>query len=180
MVCDRCINFIREGANRLGLHIQSISLGRLVLTDTLSSADQVKLINFLTGNGFEPMSSRHERTIHQIKQLINEFIQESPVTRKKVKLSEKLAETLHLNYDSLSEMFSNSEGITLEKYTITKRIEKVIELLMYSNRSLTEISHQLGFSSINHLSKQFKEIVGLSPSHYRKLKKEKERISVIS
>lgn len=180
MVCERCISFIREGSKKLGLSLQSISLGKIVFTDALNSTDQLKLINFLTEHGFEPISNRHERTIQQIKQLVAKFIEDSPNNRKKVKFSEIISESLHLNYDSISELFSSSEGVTLEKYIITKRIERVIELLTYSNLTLTEISYQLGFSSINYLSKQFKEIIGLSPSHYRQLKIEKEKLSARS
>jgi AraC-like DNA-binding protein len=180
MVCDRCIRFISDEANRLKLPLQSISLGKLVFSKLLTSTDQIKFINFLTENGFESMSHRHERTIREVKKLVNEFLEESSNNRKKTKLSVNISEALHLNYDSVSELFSAIEGITLEKYVITKRIEKVIELLMYTDLSLTEISHQLDFSSINHLSKQFKEIVGLAPSHYRLLKKEKEKISAES
>lgn len=104
---------------------------------------------------------------------------EQSSAKQKIKFSTLLSETLHLNYDSISETFSLLEGITLEKYIITKRIEKVKELLVYSNKSLTEISHMLGYSSINHLSRQFKELTGLPPSYYRQVKREKEKSVIL-
>jgi AraC-like DNA-binding protein len=97
-----------------------------------------------------------------------------------VKFSALIAERLSMNYDSVSELFSSGEGITIEKYLIHKRIEKVIEMLVYSEKSLTEISHLLGYSSINHLSKQFKEITGFTPSYYRKLKNHKVVVRKLS
>jgi len=179
MVCDRCIAFIKQGTLGLGLRVRDIRLGKVTFDASLSAEEQVKLSEFLIRHGFEPMSDRHTRLINKVKQLAEDYLQESSSLRK-VKFSVLISEHLNMNYDSVSELFSSGEGITIEKYLIHKRIEKVIEMLVYSDRKLTEISHQLGYSSINHLSKQFKEITGSTPSRYRKLKNHKVVISKLS
>jgi AraC-like DNA-binding protein len=179
MVCDRCIAFIKQGTHDLGLRVNDISLGKIIFDASLSAEEQVKLSEFLIHNGFEPMSDRHTRLINKVKQLAEDYLQESSSLRK-VKFSALIAERLSMNYDSVSELFSSGEGITIEKYLIHKRIEKVIEMLVYSEKSLTEISHLLGYSSINHLSKQFKEITGFTPSYYRKLKNHKVVVRKLS
>jgi AraC family transcriptional regulator len=179
MVCDRCIAFIKRGTHELGLRVNDIRLGKIIFDSSLSAEEQVTLSEFLIRNGFEPMSDRHTRLINKVKQLVQDYLLESPSLRK-LKFSALIAERLNMNYDSVSELFSSGEGITIEKYLIHKRIEKVIEMLVYSDRTLTEISHHLGYSSINHLSKQFKEITGFTPSHYRKLKNHKVVVSKLS
>lgn len=172
MVCDRCVNFIKQGTATLGLDISTVSLGKVVFRSPLSADDQVKLVNFLIDHGFEPMSDRHTRLVKKVKQLVEVYVLESS-PNSKVKFSVMLAETLNMNYDSVSEIFSASERITIEKYIINKRIEKVIELLIYTNKTLTEISHAMGYSSINHLSSQFKQMKGFTPSYYRKVNKQR-------
>lgn len=179
MVCDRCIAFIKQGTHDLGLRVNDISLGKIIFDASLSAEEQVRLSEFLIHNGFEPMSDRHTRLINKVKQLAEDYLQESSSLRK-VKFSALIAERLTMNYDSVSELFSSGEGITIEKFLIHKRIEKVIEMLVYSEKSLTEISHLLGYSSINHLSKQFKEITGFTPSYYRKLKNHKVVVRKLS
>lgn len=178
MVCDRCVNFIKQGAESLGLKVNAISLGKVVFRSPLSIDDQVQFVNFLIDHGFEPMSDRHTRLVTKVKQLIDAYVLESS-PNSKVKFSVLLSESLNVNYDSVSEIFSASENITIEKYIINKRIEKVIELLMYTNQTLTEISHAMGYSSINHLSSQFKQVKGFTPSYYRKVKKQRLKTSAL-
>lgn len=179
MVCDRCIAFIKGGAHDLGLRVNDIRLGKIIFDSSLSVEEQVKLSEFLIRNGFEPMSDRYTRLINKVKQLAEDYIQESSPLRR-MKFSVLVSTRLNMNYDSVSELFSSSEGITIEKYLIIKRIEKVMEMLVYSDKTLTEISHHMGYSSINHLSKQFKDITGSTPSHYRKLKMHKVVVSKLS
>lgn len=177
MVCSRCVHTIRQGAQQMGLLIKEINLGRVYFDSALQPAEQIKLVQFLREQGFELLSDRHTRLIHQVKVLADSYIQNQSRNNKKVKFSSMLSETLNLNYDSISEIFSSSESLTIEKYLINRRIEKVIELLVYFNKNLTEISHALGYSSISHLSAQFKQITGFTPSHYRKIKYQKGEIS---
>lgn len=170
MVCERCIAVIKEGITNLGHEISKISLGKLSLTEELNNEESNKIESFLQSNGFELISKRQARIVNQAKELIDEVFRENVRYDSKLRFSALLSERLHLNYDSISETFSALEGITLEKYIIAKRLEKVKELLVYTEFSLTEIAYITGFSSINHLSRQFKELTGLSPTHFKTVK----------
>ena len=177
MVCERCIAVIKEGITNLGHEVSRISLGKLSLNTDLSKDELSKIETFLRDNGFELISKKKVRIVDQAKALINEVFSENVRYDSQLRFSSLLSERLHLNYDSISELFSELEGITLEKYIITKRLEKVKELLVYTKFSLTEIAYITGFSSINHLSRQFKELTGLSPSHFKAVKNTKQNIS---
>ena len=177
MVCERCMAVIKEGITNLGHEVSRISLGKLSLNTDLSKDELSKIETFLRDNGFELISKKKVRIVDQAKALINEVFSENVRYDSQLRFSSLLSEKLHLNYDSISEVFSELEGITLEKYIITKRLEKVKELLVYTKFSLTEIAYITGFSSINHLSRQFKELTGLSPSHFKAVKNTKQNIS---
>ncbi len=177
MVCGRCISVIKNGIIELGLAVKDISLGRVSFTAEIPAGDQLKLEEFLQGHGFETVNNRHARIVSQVKAIIESLFNDPSYADRHIKFSVFLQESLHMNYDSISEIFSACEGMTLEKYIITKRLEKVKELLIYTDKTLTEISHLLGYSSINHLSRQFKEVIGFTPSYYRKIKNEKEKVS---
>lgn len=177
MVCERCIAVIKEGITNLGHEISKISLGKLSLTEELNNDESNKIESFLQNNGFELISKRQARIVRQAKELIDEIFRENVRYNSKIRFSALLSERLHLNYDSISETFSALEGVTLEKYIIAKRLEKVKELLVYTEFSLTEIAYVTGFSSINHLSRQFKELTGLSPSHFKTVKDTRQFIS---
>lgn len=177
MVCERCMAVIKEGITNLGHEVSRISLGKLSLNTDLSKDELSKIETFLRENGFELISKKKVRIVDQAKALINEVFSENVRYDSRLRFSSLLSERLHLNYDSISELFSELEGITLEKYIITKRLEKVKELLVYTKFSLTEIAYITGFSSINHLSRQFKELTGLSPSHFKAVKSTKQNLS---
>lgn len=177
MVCERCIAVIKEGITNLGHEVSRISLGKLSLNTDLSKDELSKIETLLRDNGFELISKKQVRIVDQAKALINEVFSENVRYDSQLRFSTLLSEKIHLNYDSISELFSKLEGITLEKYIITKRLEKVKELLVYTEFSLTEIAYITGFSSINHLSRQFKELTGLSPSHFKAVKNTKQSIS---
>lgn len=177
MVCERCMAVIKEGITNLGHEVSRISLGKLSLNTDLSKDELSKIETFLRENGFELISKKKVRIVDQAKALINEVFSENVRYDSRLRFSSLLSERLHLNYDSISELFSELEGITLEKYIITKRLEKVKELLVYTKFSLTEIAYITGFSSINHLSRQFKEFTGLSPSHFKAVKNTKQNLS---
>lgn len=176
MVCDRCISVIKEGIAILSYNVEKISLGKLLVGDDISKEGYDKIETFLRGNGFEMISSRQMRIVNQTKELINAVFAENVRYNSKLRFSSLLSETLHMNYDSISELFTESEGLTLEKYIITTRLEKVKELLVYTEFTLTEIAYITGFSSINHLSRQFKELTGLSPSHFKDVKASKQKL----
>lgn len=173
MVCDRCINFITAGITRLGYPITKTALGKVFFATPLQDRDLLSISKFLTESGFELLSDKKERMIRRVKELIEAKLSENEKYGAKTKFSTVLSEHLNINYDSISETFAKHEGITLEKYIINRRLEKVKELLVYTEFSLTEIAYMTGFNSINHLSRQFKELVGLPPSHFKSLRKEK-------
>lgn len=177
MVCDRCISVIKEGITGLGYHVEKINLGKLLLSEVVSKEGYDQIEIFLRENGFEMISSRQMRIVNQAKDLINEVFAENVRYDSKLRFSSLLSETLHMNYDSISELFTELEGVTLEKYIIGKRLEKVKELLVYTAFTMTEIAYITGFSSINHLSRQFKELTGFSPSHFKEVRASKQKLS---
>lgn len=177
MVCDRCIAVIKDEFKASGYHINKISLGKILLSDELTRERHDQIQRILSANGFEMISNRQMRIVEQAKELINKVFSENIRYDAKLRFSSLLSESLHMNYDSISELFTELEGITLEKYIITKRLEKVKELLVYTDFTLTEIAYITGFSSINHLSRQFKELTGFSPSHFKKIGLSKQKLS---
>jgi AraC-like DNA-binding protein len=177
MVCDRCITVIREGLTALGYPIEKVSLGKVTLNKAIDKVSLQRIEDFLSENGFELMSDKNTRLINNIKSIIEDVFSENTKYDTRLKFSSLLSESLHMNYDSISEAFSRAEGITLEHYIINKRLEKVKELLVYTDFTLTEIAYITGFSSVNHLSRQFKELTGLSPSYFKKLRSEKKQIA---
>lgn len=177
MVCERCIAVIKGGITKLGHEITRISLGKLSLNTEVNKDQLSKIETLLRENGFELISKKQVRIVDQAKALIHEVFSENVRYDSQLRFSTLLSERLHLNYDSISELFSELEGITLEKYIITKRLEKVKELLVYTDFSFTEIAYITGFSSISHLSRQFKELTGLSPSHFKAVKNTKQNLA---
>lgn len=173
MVCDRCISVIKEGITALGYHVNNITLGKISVTGEISKKGYEEVKGLLAENGFDMICNRQTRIVNQAKTLISEVFAENIRYNSKLRFSSLLSEKLHMNYDSISELFTELEGITLEKYIITKRLEKVKELLVYTEFTLTEIAYITGFSSINHLSRQFKELTGLSPSHFKQIRESK-------
>lgn len=177
MVCERCISVIKEGVTNLGYEVEKVSLGRLIIKSEIDKDGYYRIEQFLTENGFQMISNRQVRIVSQAKELINEVFGQNVKYDARLKFSSLLSETLHMNYDSISELFTELEGITLEKYIITKRLEKVKELLVYTEFTLTEIAYITGFSSINHLSRQFKELTGFSPSHFKQVRSSKQKLA---
>ena len=177
MVCERCVSVIKDGITNLGYEVIKASLGKLSLKSDIDKAGYERIENFLNENGFQMISNRQVRIVNQAKELINEVFAENVKYDSKLRFSALLSETLHMNYDSISELFTALEGLTLEKYIITKRLEKVKELLVYTEFTLTEIAYITGFSSINHLSRQFKELTGFSPSHFKSVRSEKKKLA---
>lgn len=177
MVCERCISVIREGITVVGYTVSNVSLGKVSVNEEISKDGYDRIESFLSENGFEMISNRQMRIVNQTKDLINEVFAENVRYDSKLRFSSLLSEKLHLNYDSISELFTELEGVTLEKYIISKRLEKVKELLVYTEFTLTEIAYITGFSSINHLSRQFKELTGLSPSHFKDVRASKQKLA---
>lgn len=170
MVCNRCIKVVKEELENLGYQVNSIILGEA----TIQTTDKINfnLINkVLTENGFELIDSRQSRIIEKIKITIIETIRDMAEGKlSDISFTDLLQENLNLSYQYLSTLFSSSEGITIEKYIILQKVEKVKELIVYDELSFSEIAYRLGYSSVQHLSNQFKKITGLTPSHFKKIK----------
>lgn len=171
MVCNRCIKVVKEEFEKLGLQIKNIQLGEVEVVNDPSSIDMEKIHDALVNNGFELLDNKNSKIIEKVKVSIINLIN-SINTGKDINInfSEYLANETGLNYHYLSTLFSSLEGITIEKYIIQLKIEKVKELLVYGELTLSEIAYRLGYSSVQHLSNQFKKITGLTPSYFKSLK----------
>ena len=175
MVCNRCIKAVQEEMIHLGYTVKTIELGEVMIKEDLTEQDLEKIRLMLSDNGFELIDDRKSQIINRIKTLIIEYIHYDREKPEHVNLSDILAKELAHDYSYQSNLFSSVEGITIEQYLIQQKIEKVKELLVYDELSLNEISYQLGYSSVQYLSNQFKKITGLTPSHFKKIKYSKRK-----
>ncbi|MGL5546189.1 MAG: helix-turn-helix domain-containing protein [Tannerellaceae bacterium] len=168
MVCDRCVMVVRDIFARLSIEVAHVVLGEVEVPDTLTAEQVKQLTSQLEAVGFEVIDNRRSKLIEQIKNYIRDLVyrQEGVL---KVNLSDYLAAQLHLDYPYLTTLFSEAEGTTIEKYYIAQKIERVKELLVYDDLSLSEIAHRLNYSSTAHLSSQFKKVTGLTPTFYKQL-----------
>lgn len=169
MVCNRCIRVVREDLEKLGIAIDSIELGKAVISGDVSEEALMQIEKALLSSGFELINDRQHQIIEQIKTIIIEYIHHDKSKPESINLSDFLEQQVRVNYFSLSKLFSSVEGITIEKYAILQKIERVKELLVYDELSLGEIAFDLGYSSVAHLSGQFKQVTGLTPTAFKKM-----------
>ncbi len=171
MVCNRCIKVVKEELEKLGLKVENVILGEAVVSSSNDINDnQIK--DVLEQNGFELIDDKQAKIIEKIKVIVIELIQnQSEDKLTGINFSDYISEKIDKSYQYISSLFSSHEGVTLETYIINQKIEKVKELLIYNELSLTEISYRLGYSSVQHLSSQFKKITGLTPSEFKHLRK---------
>lgn len=174
MVCDRCKMAVRNELDKLHLAYKSIELGEVELTDTPQPAQLEKFKESISQLGFELIEDKTARIISSIKIAVIEFIRGNSKNHK-LKFSVYLSERLHKDYNSLSSLFSSVEGTTVEQYLIQQKIERVKELLVYDELSLSEIASELAYSSVQHLSSQFKKVTGLTPSHFKQVSENKRK-----
>jgi AraC family transcriptional regulator len=169
MVCNRCIMVVEQELERQGLHPEKVTLGEVTIKEeSLTPEQESKLDTALINLGFERIDDRKARLIEAIKNKIIQLIHHTDKVDLKVNWSSILSEEMHYEYNYLSNLFSSVEGVTLEQYIIKQKIEKVKELLFYDELSLSEIADKLGYSSVAHLSGQFKKITGFTPSEMKK------------
>lgn len=160
---------VKQELERQGFHPEKISLGEVTIReDNLTDKQQDKLDSALITLGFERIDDRKARLIEAIKNKIVNMIHHTDKVDTKFNWSSVLSEEMHYEYNYLSNLFSGVEGITLEQYIIRQKIEKVKELLFYDELNLSEIANKLGYSSVAHLSGQFKKITGFTPSEMKK------------
>jgi len=167
MVCDRCKMAVKNELDKNQILYHQIELGEVELEVPLSYSQLSPFKAGIERLGFELIEDRGARVVSQIKKNIIEWIQGNESKNKKVRFSAYLADQLHKDYATLSNLFSSVEGTTIEQYLIHQKIEKVKELLVYHELTLNEIAERLSYSSPQHLSTQFKKITGLTPSHFR-------------
>ena len=172
MVCSRCILVVKSELEKLGHEIVTIELGEVILKNELSNKEKSNISQRLEVLGFEILNDSSSKTIEKIKTILIDLVQNKN-NDINVTLSDYLIQNLHQDYSKLSNLFSTVEGISIEKYFINLRIEKVKELIVYDELSLSEIADILNYSSIAHLSNQFKKVTGFSPTYFKKIKKSK-------
>lgn len=171
MVCNRCIMVVRNELEKLGIQVNAVSLGETDVKEITEEQLKAVKVNF-SSLGFELIDDRKSRTVEQIKNKVVHLVHHSTESSKQ-KLSEVLAKEIGQEYSSLSKLFSEVEGVTIEQYYILQRIERVKELLVYDELSLSEIAALMDYSSTAYLSNQFRKVTGLNPSHFKKVKDNK-------
>ncbi|MCX2474972.1 AraC family transcriptional regulator [Pedobacter sp. MC2016-05] len=174
MVCNRCIMVVQSEMDKLGLAVEHIKLGEVTLEKEPTVSERTALEGALVPLGFQLIDDKKSRIIEQIKNVIIELVHHQD-NDAKTNLSDVLSEKLHHDYNYLSNLFSEVESTTIEKYFIAQKIEKVKELLVYDELSLSEIAFRLNYSSVAYLSNQFKKVTGLTPSHFKQIKEEKRK-----
>ncbi|MFT3680782.1 MAG: AraC family transcriptional regulator [Ferruginibacter sp.] len=174
MVCSRCKMVVKTELERQGLHPLSVELGEAAIVEELSKEQLQQLNTGLKAFGFEMIDNRKSGLIEKIKNIIVQQVHHSDGEMNN-NLSQIISSQLHQDYNYLSNLFSEVEGTTIEKYFIAQRVEKIKELLMYDELNLSQIADKLGYSSVAYLSAQFKKVTGLTPTFFKSLKDRKRR-----
>ncbi len=174
MVCDRCIMVVRQQLDALNLDYKNVQLGQVELRSEPTLQQVESLRANLGATGFELLDDKKARIVERIKNVIVSLVHRDQ-EEMNLKLSAILEDKLQLDYHYLTTLFSSVEGVTIERYAILQRIERVKELLMYDEESLSGIAFEMGYSSVQHLSQQFKKITGLTPSQFRQLKENRRK-----
>ncbi|MEQ8626950.1 AraC family transcriptional regulator [Ekhidna sp.] len=168
MVCNRCIQVVREELNRLGIEVVDIQLGEVKLSQKVNLLQLDQIREVLMDREFELLEDSNSKIIEQIKTAIIDLIHNPEVVSKQ-NVSHYLEKKIGKDYSYLSNLFSSVENITIERYLILQKVEKVKELLVYDEMTLSEISYKLNYSSVQYLSGQFRKVTGMSPSEFKKL-----------
>ncbi len=174
MVCSRCKMVVQSELEALGFHPLSVDLGEIELAENSLGDKKDLLLQRLHAVGFDLIDDKKSRTIEKIKTLIVDLVH-AKKNNISVNLSEYLVQNLSQDYSTLSNLFSEVENTTIEKYFIAQKVEKVKELLMYDELTLSEIAFELNYSSAAHLSNQFKKVTGFSPKYFKQLKDKKRK-----
>lgn len=175
MVCPRCIMAVEKTMEDLGYDVNDVELGLVEFHDPITHDDRNKIESKLVALGFEILDDKKSQTVERIKNQIIELVSKD-MNDLTITLSEYLSSKLQTEYHTLSSLFSNQESQTIEQYYILQKIEKVKELLVYDELTLSEIAYKMNYSSVGHLSNQFKKVTGLAPTHFKEIKVFKEEI----
>ncbi len=174
MVCNRCIMAVKDELEKLGYLPLTITLGEVQLANEMNNEEIQLFSQRMKTLGFEIIDDKKSRLITQIKSSIIEIVHHQDGDLKS-NLSDYLSQKLHHDYTYLSNLFSEAEGTTIEKYFIAQKIEKVKELLVYDELSLSEIANKMNYSSVAYLSNQFKKVTGLTPTYFKNIKDKKRK-----
>ncbi|WP_346985444.1 AraC family transcriptional regulator [Chryseobacterium sp. POE27] len=169
MVCGRCIAAVSNIFNEINVEVKNISLGEIETESDISEEKLEILEDLLEKTGFERIKDSAHQLIEKMKNLIIQKISETDIDENFL-LSDFLSNRLHKDYSTLSKTFSQNENLTVEQFFILQKIEKVKELLLYNEFTLTEIAGKLGYKSVQHLSSQFRNVTGFTPTEFKKLK----------
>jgi AraC-like DNA-binding protein len=172
MVSARCKTAVKEALKSLGLHFIVVDLGEVEVMETLSLEQREQLKIALVDSGFELMDDKRAVLIEKIKNVIIEMVHYKDEIIK-VNFSEFLSEKLNHDYTYLANLFSEVQGTTIEQFIISHKIERIKELIIYGELNITEIAWKMNYSSVAHLSNQFKKMTGLTPSHFKQLKEKR-------
>jgi AraC-like DNA-binding protein len=176
MVSNRCKMAVRDELKKLGLHFTPVELGEVEIMENITT-EQRELISIgLHNSGLELMADKKAMLIEKIKNIIIEMVHYSEEATK-MNFSVYLSEKLNKDYGYMANLFSEVQGTTIEQFIIAHKIERIKELIIYDELNITEIAWKMNYSSVAHLSNQFKKMTGLSPSHFKKLK-DKRRSSI--
>ena len=171
MVCDRCSMVVRQELEKIGMKPLHVALGEVTLGEAPSPDSLNKISDSLSSVGFSLIDDKRSVTIEHIRKAIIDVVHHG--RELKTNLSDYLSQLIGRDYSYLSNLFSEVEGTTIEQFFIHQKIERAKELLVYGELTLSQIAVELGYSSVAHLSNQFKKVTGLTPSHFRKVKENK-------
>ena len=167
MVCPRCELVVRETLEGLGIDVVQVELGRAVIEHS-GRVSRKEMNEALQEYGFELLEGKDQKLVEQIKTLLLRYLKETEEAEENPRISDYLSKHMNQSYSALSTAFSKSEDTTIEKYLIHLKIERVKELLSYGEMTLSEIAYKLNYSSVSHLSNQFRQITGMSVTDYKK------------
>lgn len=167
MVCPRCIEAVTKIMDENNYEITSIKLGEVVIKENLDESQLGLLGDSLSNGGFELLSDRKSKIVNQLKSEIIKMIHYDDDLGSSAKISNRLSSNLGTDYSYLSKLFSEVEGLTIERYVILQKVERIKELLVYNELSISEIAYKMNYSSSQHLSRQFKSTTGLTPSEFK-------------
>ena len=175
MVCPRCVMTVESILERYNIPYKEVKLGQAILEQDIDQETINKIQEDLRRVGFELIQDQRQIIVEQIKNIVIEYIRYDTLGNKKINFSDYLSERLGKSYSYLSEIFSKSEGKTIERYLILQKIERVKELITYGEMNFSEIAYELNYSSVAHLSRQFKQITGMTLSEFRDRAREERK-----
>jgi AraC-like DNA-binding protein len=169
MVSIRCKMMVKEALKKMGLHFIVVDLGEVEIMENITDEQRQELKTTLLKSGLELMDDKKAMLIERIKNVVIEMVHYADEIIK-INFSDYLSEKLNYDYTYMANLFSEVQGTTIEQFIISHKVERIKELIIYGEWNITEIAHRMNYSSVAHLSSQFKKVTGLSPSHFKQLK----------